>query len=181
MANVDNPFGFAFYSLNAPNPPLVKTYVKLVGVAQAIYQNDVVFQAASSSLSEGKGAITPIGTPGTTIIMGVALNRGAASLKTRHSIIVDQNAEFIAQDDGDTNGVGVTEANLNANVSLGAGSDVTGFSGNEIDEAGIASSNALDLQLLGLYPGANNAFGSSHVIMICKFNKSRYTAQSTGA
>lgn len=180
MANVDNAAGFEYLSLNAPNPPLVKTFVKLVGVATAIFQNDVVFQAASSSLSEGKGAITPLGTPGTTIIMGVALNRGAASLKTRHSVIVDPLAEFVAQDDGDTNGVGATEANLNANVSLGAGNATTGFSGNEIDEASIAASAALDLQLLGLFPGVNNAFGSSHVRMICKFNKSRYVAGSVG-
>jgi hypothetical protein len=183
MANVDNPTGFAFTSLNNPNPPDTKRYIKLVGVAQAIYQQDVVFQAASSTLSEGKGAITPIGTPGTTVIMGVAQNRGVASLKTRHHVIVDPRAEFIAQDDGDTDGVGATQANDNANVSLGTGSDVTGFSGHEIDEASIAVTATLDLQLIALAPdisAVGNAFGSSHVRMICKFHNARFGGATAG-
>ncbi len=183
MANVDNPTGFAFTSLNNPNPPDTKNYVKLVGVGTAIYQQDVLFQAASSSLSEGKGAVTPLGTPGVTVIMGVAQNRGAASLKTRHSVIVDTKAEYIAQDDGDTNGVGATEANDNANVSLGAGSDTTGFSGHEIDEASIAVTGTLDLQFVGLAPdpsAVGNAFGSSHVRMICRFHNSRFSEGSAG-
>jgi len=183
MANLDNPQGFAFTSLNNPNPPDTKQYIKLVGVGTAIFQQDVVFHAASSSLSEGKGAITPLGTPGTTIIMGVAQNRGAASLKTRHHVIVDPRAEFIAQDDGDTNGVGVTEANYNANVSLGAGSATTGFSGHEIDEATLAVTATLDLQLIGLAPDVSavgNAFGSSHVRMICKFHNARFGGASVG-
>jgi len=182
MANVDNPNGFAFTSLNNPNPPDTKQYVKLVGVAQAFFQQEVAFQAASSTLSEGKGAITPLGTPGTTVIMGVCQNRGAASLKTRHHVIVDPRAEFIAQDDGDTNGVDATEANQNANVSLGAGSATTGFSGNEIDEASIAVTLGLDLQLIGLAPDVSavgNAFGSSHVRMICRFHVNRF-ARSAG-
>lgn len=183
MANVDNPTGFAFTSLNNPNPPDTKRYVKLVGVGTAIFQQDVVFQAASSSLSEGKGAITPLGTPGTTIIMGVAQNRGAASSKTRHDVIVDPRAEFIAQDDGDTNGVGATEANYNANTSLGAGNATTGFSGHEIDEASLAVTGALDLVLIGLAPdpsAVGNAFGSSHVRMICRFHNARLAYGSVG-
>jgi hypothetical protein len=182
MANPDNPTGFSFTSLNNPNPPDTKTYVKLVGVGTAIFQQDLVFHAASSSLSEGKGAITPLGTPGSTVIMGVALNRGAASLKTRHSVIVDPRAEFIAQDDGDTNGVDVTQANFNGNASLGAGDATTGYSGHEIDEGTLAVTATLDFQLIGLAPIAkgDNAFGTSHVRMILKFHNARFQGASVG-
>jgi hypothetical protein len=180
MANVDNPSGFAFTSLNNPNPPGAKSYTKLVGVGTAIFQQDLVFQAASSSLSEGKGAITPLGTPAVTVIMGVALNRGAATTKTRHSVIVDPRAEFIAQDDGDTNGVDDTQANVNGNVSLGAGDATTGFSGHEIDEATLAVTGTLDFQLIGLAPIIGNAFGSSHVKMILRFHNSRFATGSAG-
>lgn len=183
MANVDNPTGFAFTSLNRPNPPETRNYIKLVGVGTAIFQQDVVFHAASSSLTEGKAGITPLGTPGVTVIMGVAQNRGAASTRTRHSVIVDPDAQYIAQDDGDTNGVGDTEANYNANTSLGAGNATTGFSGHEIDEATLAVTGTLDLQLIGLAPDVSaigNAFGSSHVRMICKFHNSRFQTGIVG-
>lgn len=183
MANVDNPNGFSFTSLNNPNPPDTKNYIKLVGVGTAIFQQDVVFHAASSTLTEGKSGITPLGTPGSTIIVGVAQNRGAASTRTRHSVIVDPRAEYIAQDDGDTNGVDATQAGLNANTSLGAGSATTGFSGHEIDEATIAADATFDLQLIGLAPDVSavgNAFGSSHVRMICRFLNSRFSTGQVG-
>lgn len=183
MANRDNPNGFTFTSLNNPNPPDTKQYVKLVGVGTAIFQQDLVFHAASSSLSEGKGAITPLGTPGSTVIMGVAQNYGALSTKTRHLVIVDPRAEFIAQDDGDTNGVDDTQANYNGNASLGAGSATTKFSGHEIDEATLAVTGTFDFQLVGLAPaidGGGNAFGSSHVRMVLRFHNSRFQTGIVG-
>lgn len=183
MANADNPQGFSFTSVNRPEPPDARNYIKLVGVGTAIFQQDVVFHAASSSLTEGKAGITPLGTPGSTVIMGVAQNYGALSTRTRHLVYIDPDAQYIAQDDGDTNGIDDTQANYNANVSLGAGNATTKFSGHEIDEGTLAVTGTLDLQLIGLAPdvtAVGNAFGSSHVRMICKFHNSRFQTGIVG-
>jgi hypothetical protein len=160
MANVDNPHGFQYVSKNCQYPPITRIYEKQSSQATAIFQNDVVHQIAGVS-GFNKAPIEPFGTgtPGTTIPLGVALNYGQASTRTKHHVITDTTAEFEAQDDDDTDGLVAANMGLNALVSTGAGSTLTGFSGHEIDEAGVTTSaTAADVKLIGLYPDPNNVF-----------------------
>ncbi len=180
--NVDAPHGFHYVSINNPYPPLTRVYEKQSSQGTAIFQYDVVHQIAGVSGFD-KAPIEPFGTgtPGTTIPLGVAKNYGAASTRTRHSVIVDPRAEYEAQDDGDTDGLVAANMGLNALVSVGAGSTLTGYSGHEIDEAGIATSaTATDLKLLGLFPIIGNAFGSAHVRVLVKFNRLREGLNTAG-
>jgi hypothetical protein len=171
MANRDNPNGFQFLSIGRPYPPRIRTFIKLAAVATAIFQNDVVHEVDGASGSGEAAAVEPFGTgtPGTTIPLGVALNYGPTLTKTRHHVIVDKDAEYVAQDDGDTDGLALTDMGKRTNVSTGAGSTLTGYSGHEIDEATVHASAARDLLLLRLYPDPLNAFGSSHARVIVKF------------
>lgn len=178
--NVDSPNGFQYSSLFQGHPPLIEIFEKQVGYGTAIFQCDVVKQIAGVS-GFNKAPIEAFGTPGTLIPLGVSQNYGAVSTRTRHSVIVDPMARYHAQDDGDTDGLVAADMGLNALVSLGAGSTQTGFSGHEIDEAGIATSaTATDLHLLGLFPMIGNDFGSSHVRVIVTFNRIRRAQNTAG-
>lgn len=181
MANVDAPHGFAYLSMGRAHPPRTRYYDKLSTQGTAIFQQDVV-HAIAGVAGHDKPPIEPFGTgtPGTTIPLGVAQDYGAASTATRHHVIIDTDAEYEAQDDGDTDGIPDTAAGLNANVSTGAGSTLTGYSGHEIDEAGINVSASRDLHLVGLFPDVNNATGSSHVRWIVKFNHLRMAENTVG-
>ena len=173
MANRDAASGFEFHSSPGPFPGRSRTYVKLVGTGTAIFIGDVVHFKAGTSLSEGKPVVEPLGTgtPGTTIIGGVALDYGAASTKTRHTVIVDENAEYHAQDDGDNTGIAATNIGQNANVVANAGSTTTFYSGHEIDGSTAAVTSTLDVYLVGILPRPDTAFGSDFVRTICRFNR----------
>lgn len=182
MANVNAPHGFQYVSVNRPYPPLTRTFLKQAGQATAIFQNDVVHEIAGVTGFDA-APIEPFGTgtPGTTIPLGAALNYGPASTKTRHHVIVDNDAEFEAQDDGDVDGLAAANMGLNALVSTGAGSTITGYSGHQIDEAGVTTSaTAADLKLLRLYPDPNNAFGSKYVRVLCKFLRLKENQNTAG-
>jgi hypothetical protein len=182
LANTDNPHGFAFHSSPGPYPPRTRTYIKLVGTGTAIFINDVCHFKAGTSASEDGAVVEPFGTgtPGTTIPGGVALNYGAVSTKTRHSVIVDDNAEYEAQDDGDSiTGLPTTAAGQNANVIATAGdAAVDLYSNHQIDGSSAAVTGSLDLYLIRKLPIADNAFGSDFVRFICRFNK--LSEQQTG-
>lgn len=168
MANVDNPIGFQYLSMGKPYPPRTRTYEKQSGFGTAIFQNDCVMAIAGVT-GFNAPPIESFSTPGTLIPLGISLNYGAASTRTRHHVIVDVDQEFVAQDDADTDGIVAADLGSNALVSIGAGSVLTGFSGHEIDEAGITTSGtASELRLLRLFPDPLNNFGS-HARIILKF------------
>lgn len=174
-SNVDNPNGFQYMSLFHGEPPVTLEYEKQSSMATAIFENDVVHAIAGvAGFSKPPVEAFGTGTPGTTIPLGISLNYGAASTRTRQTVIVDPNAFFHAQDDGDTDGIADSSMGLNANVSVGAGSTLTRASGHEIDEAAIATSSALDLHMIGLYPDPNNVSGTAHLRIIVRFNKHRF-------
>jgi hypothetical protein len=127
-----------------------------------------------------KAPIEALTTPGTSIPLGVNMNYAPLSTRSRHHVIVDVDAEYEAQDDSDTDGLTAANMGLNALVSLGAGSTTTGFSGHEIDEAGIVTSaTASDVHLIGLYPDPNNNFGP-WARVLCKFNRLREAQNTAG-
>lgn len=175
MSNVDAPHGFAHVSNDGPYPPRIRTFQKLVGVATAIFQHDVVHAVGGKNIEPFS-----TGTPGTTVPLGIALTRGAASTASRHSVLIARpDVEFEAQDDNDTDGIIEANLNKNANINTGAGSAITGFSGHEIDEASIAATATLDLKLIKLFAYPNNEFGP-HARIVVTFNKCRENPGTAG-
>lgn len=181
MANADNPTGFLYSSIHQPHPPVHKVYEKQVGLAQAIYQGDVVHAIAGVATFH-KPPIEPFitGTPGTTIPLGVANHWSQASKRARVSICVDLRAEFVAQDDGATDGINAVDLGKNANVATQAGNDLTKFSKYEIGEASIGTSSALDLHIIEFWEDPIfNAFGLNCRVLVT-FNKARFATQTAG-
>jgi hypothetical protein len=170
MANSDNPYGLQYMSMNRGFPPRIRTHIKIATYGTAIFQNDAVHEVNGAATSDPAAAIEPwaSATPGTTIPLGVALNYGAASTKTRHHVIVDPDAEYHAQDNDDTDGFVIADMGQRCNIEANAGSTTTGFSGHELDESTLHVSDAKDVLLLRLYPDPLNAFGE-HARIIVKF------------
>lgn len=155
MANVDNPHGFAplMRNLDGGHSSVLPMQKDASG-GTAIFRNDIVTK-------ENDGNIAPGGTPGTTNYFGVAINHGAASTLTDHTVVISPNAMFEGQDNADTDGLALTDTNLRANAEFNAGNASTKYSGHEIDESTVATTSSLDLILLALYKAVDNAYGAN--------------------
>ncbi len=164
MANVDNPHGFSPLMRNmGGGHSSVKTFTKDVLENVIIYPHDVV-------TIEDDGGLTAGGTPGSTRMVGVALDHGAAQTLTEHSVVWNPDALYEAQDNAVSAGVVATDMFAGANCEYNGGDATAVKSGHEINETGISATSAgLDLKLIALYDTPDNAFGTNARI-ICKIN-----------
>jgi len=151
MANRDNPNGFSPWGRTLQGGELeLRPYTKLATYATAIYPGDVVNQVASGDLERSI-------TPSTTLIVGVALDYGAASTLTDHMVADQPDMIFVAQTNDDT--ITVADKGSKADVVLGTGSLVLKRSRDEINGATVLTTGTLDLILLRLARIQGNADG----------------------
>lgn len=170
MANPNNPFGLMPTMRTLEGGEIrVRTYKKLNSYGTALFQFDAVGINASNAVDKAL-------TPGTSLYGGVTLNGGAASTDTVHPIVVSPTAVFAAQMSGSYAEV---DGNLNANLSLGAGSSTTGLSGHQVDSATQAVTASLDVQILGEVKDPINEFGNYCRVLVT-FNKHRFGKQTAG-
>jgi hypothetical protein len=162
MANVNAPFGFRplMRSLTGgPGASAINVY-KPSSNANALYIGDPVAKLTGGTALGFPQIVGPSGiTPGTTAVVAVNLMWGAASTLTQHIVIPVDYQVFVVQANGT---VAITDAMLteNANMNLGtAGSTTNLLSGALLDSNTVATTNTLDLKILGLYQGAQNAMG----------------------
>jgi hypothetical protein len=170
VSNVNNPHGFRPLGFCfGGGPPFVETMSKAVGLATAIYPWDLVARLADGSITSATGSITP----GTTLISGVAVDYGAASLATDHLVMTDPNAMFEAQDNAGGAGLLAVDMGLNANVIVSvAGTLASKKSGHQIADSTKDVTATLDLHLLRLLNIPENAFGPNARIEVI-INKHR--------
>jgi len=160
MANVNAPFGFrpTMRTASGASGRMIAAH-KLVGYATALFMNDCVTHAANGI--NNSPAIDANITPGTTPILGVNLNYGAASVATYHTIVLAAaGALFLVQGDG-TGASFLVAANLskNANIALTAGSTTLLTSKHQLSETSLATTNTLDLRVRKLWDSPDNALG----------------------
>jgi hypothetical protein len=163
MANNDFPHGLIPLYKIGGGPIVSNEYGKAVGTGTAIFIGDVVTRLATQFISPG-------GTPGTTLWLGVSLNHGAASLATTHQIVDDPFVIFECQDDGDSATLAEADMGLNANFIFGTGNAATQISAHEIDTNTANVSAALDAKLLRRHGTVNNAFASANIKLEIQFN-----------
>jgi hypothetical protein len=77
---------------------------------------------------------------------------------------------FIAQQDSVGSELGTSSINLNANLTFGTGSTITGVSGVEIDSSTGATTATHQVRLLHFYDVPSNTIGESHSIFVIKIN-----------
>jgi len=159
MANSNTPFGFrpTGRTVSGASGSLVPAH-KLVGYATALFVNDAVTHAAAGT--KPTLAIDAAITPGTTPVLGVNIQYGAASLATDHTIVLAKDAVFCVQGDG-SGATFLVAASLQkcANIVLTAGNASLKSSKHSISETSLAATNTLDCKVRGLYQSPDNALG----------------------
>ena len=177
MANVDYPHGLRPLGITLSGSPAVlfQTMKKIATLDTAIGVYDAVARLADGSISSKDADITQ---GGTTLYSGVAMNYGAASALTSHSVLVTPDAIFESQgDDGAAGTLDEADMGLNANLVLTAATGMQSL--HEIDSSSKAVTQGLDVKLLQLLNVPSNAYGAQARIEIV-FNQHRMSANVAG-
>lgn len=159
MANVNYPFGFRpMMRTTAGGQVSAVAAHKLVGYGTALFIGDAVTHAASGT--KNTACIDAAITPGTTAVLGVNLNWGAASTATDHTIVLAEfGAVFLVQGDGTGSFLLVTTLSKNANIALTAGRTDLKTSKHSLSETSLAATNTLDLKVRKLFESPDNVVG----------------------
>lgn len=149
--------------------------VKLSGTSQTI--NGQVFadvdQAATGDVVVG-------------VVVGVlqdtrdSLTYRAGSTVRILLVETNPNTVFEIQEVSGGTALDAADIGLNANFVVGSGSTVTGYSGVELNNSGEASTNTLDLQIVGLVNRADNEVGE-HAKWLVRINRHQFANQVAGA
>jgi len=183
MSNVNNPHGLRplMRCLNGGAPQL-EQYTKPAGYAYAIFKWDPVTLLVTGYL----GAAAHDITPGTTYLLGVALEWAPASQLSNHNIMVSPDAIFEIQDDGSSDGTNSgfqepADRGQNANLVLTtAGGGVTrDNSGAQLAYSSHATTSTLDLKTFKLLNEPDNASGANARIEV-RINKHLLSAGVAG-
>lgn len=173
MANVNAPFGLRpvrsangqpytgavrIYSVPASDGTaiFIGDAVKLVGTSQIINGSPLadVAQAASGDVMVG-------------VVVGVlqdtrdSLTYRAASTQRRLLVADDPDLLFEVQQSNSGTALTANDIGLNASLSVAAGSTVTGYSGTVLDNTTEATTNTLDVKIVGMVDRPDNDIGSS--------------------
>ena len=142
MANRDNPNGFTPWGRTLGGGELeLHPYQKDAAHATAIFPGDLLTR-------EDDGFLSRTITPGTTSMIGVALDGVAASTLTSHMVCDQRDMIFVAQSDDAT--LTAAELGLKINAVLGTGSAALNRSRDEINGNTGNTTSTLDLELLRL-------------------------------
>jgi len=162
-------------------------YGKPATDGQAIFQGDLVNKVVGGVADlTGLGPLVPTlqsgytGTPGTTLILGVSANYGAASTLTYHAVADEVDLLIIGQCKTGTTIATGTHVGKNANYSkTTAGSTLTKQSGMTVDGATIQTTATLDLRIMKVATISPNAEGDS-AILECLINKHQFAQGAAG-
>lgn len=191
MANNNTPFGLRSVS-GVSNGPLnggVRQYSVAAGDGTAIYIGDLVKNAGTSQVINGETmsdvVIAATGDVFAGVVVGVlpvtrdSLSYRAASTQRVLLVDDDPNALFEVQEIGTGTPFTANDIGLNCNVSVVAGSTVTGLSGTVLDNATEATTNTLDVKIVGLVNRPDNAVGAFAKWLV-RINRHRFVDQLAG-
>lgn len=191
MANPDTPMGFVPVSSRNGSPynGATRAYSTASGDATALLIGDPVKLAGTSQTINGVvySDVTRAATG--DVIVGVV---GSCVADTRDSttyraastvriinVIDDPAVLFEIQEVSGGTALTANDIGLNANFVVAAGSTATGLSGVELDNSTEATTNTLDLQIIGLSPRADNAVGE-HAKWLVRLNRHQFSNQVAG-
>lgn len=191
MANADTPFGLkpVQHRNGAPYNGATRTYAVPAGDATALFIGDLVKLAGTAQTI--KGAIYPdvaraaTGDVFTGVVVGVvpdtqdSLRYRAAS--TQRLLLVADDPDLIFEIQEVSGGTPLTanDAGLNANIVVAAGSTVTAMSGTELNNGTEATTNTLDLHIVGPVNREDNAIGE-HCKWLVTINRHQFSNQVAG-
>lgn len=164
------------YSVAASNGTaiFIGDLVKLAGTAQTV--NDAVMQDVVQAAT---------GDVYTGVVVGVlpdtrdSLNYRAASTLRVLLVADDPNLVFEIPEIDTGTALALNDIGLNANISVGTGNTTSGLSAMQLDNGTEATTNTLDVKIVGFVNAPNNAVGSTAHWLV-RINRHRYVDQLAG-
>ncbi len=192
MANADRAVGLlpVRHLSGAPYNGAADVYSTASGDAVAMFVGDPVTLAGTSSTVNGVvyADVKQAATGG--IVVGVvvgfmpdtaeSLIYRAASTTRRVLVATDPALLYEIQEVSGGTALAAADIGLNADFVVGSGSTITGKSGVELNNVGEATTNTLDLQIVGLQARADNAVGE-HAKWLVRINRHQFANQIAGA
>lgn len=191
MANTDNAMGLkpVQHRNGAPYNGAFRLYSIAAGDGTATFIGDPVILAGTSQTINGKIYSDVVQAATGSVITGVVVGvLPVTQDSTRYRVASTQRLLMVA-DDPDllfeiqevSGGTALTanDAGLNANYVVAAGSTVTGFSGVELNNATEATTNTLDLHIVGPVQREDNAIGE-HCKWLVTINRHQFANQIAG-
>lgn len=154
---------------------LIGDFVKLAGTAQTI--GDVTY--ADVARAATGDVIVGVCTGVVPVTRDSTIYREASTQRVIQ-VCDDPHMLFEIQESAGGTAFTINDIGLNANFVVAAGSTTTGFSGTTIDNSTEATTNTLDLKIVGLANKPNNEVGAS-AKWIVKINRHQYANQVAGA
>ncbi len=197
MANVDSPFGLrpVRYMSGAPYNGAVNAYSTAAGDATAIFVGDPVIISGTAQTINGvvyqdvDQAATGDVMVGVVVAVDPVLGSGAngrdstvyRAASTQRIVYVadDPNLLFEIQEVSGGTPLAAADIGLNANFVVGSGSTTTGLSGVELNNATEATTNTLDLQIVGFQNRIGNEIGE-HAKWLVRINRHQRANQVAG-
>ena len=198
MANNNTPFGLRPVQNMGTGPydGVIQQFSVPAGDANAIYIGDLVKLAGTGQFINGQTftdiAIAASGDVFVGVVVGFlaetrdSLLYRAASTQRIALVCTDPNALFEVQQGNSGTALTANDVGLNANISVVAGSTVTGLSGSVIDNTTEATTNTLDLKIIGMVnrvdndPGTAVGTGAAASRFLVRINRHLYVNQIAG-
>lgn len=191
MANADSPFGLkpVQHRNGAPYTGSGRVYSVAAGDGTAIYVGDLVTAAGTSQTIDGVvyADVVQSATGGVFqgVVVGVlpttqdSLKYRAAS--TQRLLLVEDNPDLLFEIQEVSGGtpLAANDIGFNANIVVAAGSNTTGLSGIELNNATEATTNTLDVKIVGFVNRVDNEIGE-HAKWLVALNRHRYANQVAG-
>lgn len=191
MANTDNAFGLkpVQHRNGAPYNGAFRLYSTVTTDATAIYIGDPVILSGTSSTINGK-IYSDVDQAATgDVIVGVVVgvqpvtqdSTRYRAASTARLLMVADDPELLFEIQEVSGGTALTanDAGLNANFVVAAGSTVTGLSGVELNNATEATTNTLDVHIVGPVQREDNAIGE-HCKWLVTINRHQFANQIAG-
>lgn len=198
MANSNFPFGLRPVSdVNGrPYTGAAREYVIDSGDGTAVFIGDPVKLTGGSTFLNGQTFANVIQAATGNVIVGVvvgvcadtrdSLIYRAASTTRRVLVADDPNLLFEAQQVTGGTPITANDIGFNINFVVGTGSTVTGLSGVTLDNTTEATTNTLDLKIIGAVnradndPGSAVGTGSDASRFLVRINRHQYVNQIAG-
>jgi hypothetical protein len=191
MANADRAAGFlpVRYITGAPYNGAADVYSTASGDNVAIFLGDPVKLSGTSTTINGVVYADVDQAATGDVIIGVvvgvlpvtndSLIYRAASTARRLLVATDPSLLYEIQEVSGGTALTAAAIGLNADFVVGTGSTITGMSGVELNNSGEATTNTLDLQILGLVSRADNEVGE-HAKWLVRINRHQFANQVAG-
>lgn len=191
MANAVSPFGLkpVRHRNGAPFNGAARVYSVAAGNGTAIYVGDLVTLAGTSQTIDGVVYSDVVQSATGDVFQGVvigvlpttqdSLKYRAASTQRLLLVADDPDLLFEIQEVSGGTPLAANDIGLNANVVVGTGSTVTGLSGMELNNATEATTNTLDVKIVGFVNRADNEIGE-HAKWLVALNRHRFANQVAG-